>query len=69
MHVSLAHNVSAAELVHIVKGVFQERAHRLVTIQSLGVVHSVEGLVDKCGEITTSLCRRIRAARGQKHNK
>ena len=57
MHVSLAHNVSASELVHIVKGVFQERAHRLVTEKSLGLVHTAEGLVDKCGDITMSLCR------------
>jgi len=26
--------------------VFQKRAHRLVTDKSLGVVHTVEGLVD-----------------------
>ena len=64
-----AHNVMATELVHVVKEVFQERPHRLVTNKNLGLVHNMEGLVVKCGDNTSSLCRRKPAARGQKHNK
>ena len=57
MHMSLAHNVSAADLVHIVEEVLQERAHRLVTHKSLGVFCTVKGFVNKCGDNTSCLCR------------
>ena len=59
MHVSLTHNVSAAELVHIVGEAFQERAYKLKTDKSLGVVHTVEGMIDKCGDDVSSQCRRV----------
>ena len=32
--------------MHVVKEVFQKRAHRHVTHYSLGDLHTVEGLVD-----------------------
>jgi len=43
---ALAHNLTANELVHVVKEVFRKRTHRLVTDKSLGISHTVQGLVD-----------------------
>ena len=42
----MAHNVTAPGLVHIVKEVFQERAHRLMTEKTLGILFTVEALVN-----------------------
>ena len=42
-------NLTASELAHVLKDVFQKSAHRLVTDKSLGSIHSVAGSVDKQG--------------------
>ena len=43
---ALSHNVSAPEMIQIIKDVFNKRVLRLIKDEALGVFHTVDGLVD-----------------------